>query len=1238
MLHLAQLNLRASPTCFNVLLQLITISSVSADVLLLQDPPSSLQAGNPPIGWSLFSPSVYTDEVKAVVLVRSHLRSQAILSTSGRISAALLPSPGNDFVVVSCYVQPVTGAGLTDLHAFLFQLPPTCAHILFAADSNGCNPLWSPPHVSTNLLGSKIQEILYTHALHINNLPNSFPTFLDSNESGHWLDITASSISLQCTNWRVHQDCIHPTDHCLITYDIPNLTPESTQPRRLWHLADWDLIRTSVSQQLKANLPLPLTCPACPSELDLLATQFERACAAALIHVPCRTVFSGAKPWWSPDLQHLKDNLNRLQRMAHRCWVRTNTSAPLAIRDDLRHAKQLYRLAIQSAKRQQWRTFTTYRTPTQIWQAYHKVTRPRAQASLDYIYDAQGKCLTHPTEVAACLAGKFFPAPIPTPPDDPSSQLEPPHEPHLSSSTQPTHPITALEIHWALQRTRPFAAPGSDKIPAALYIKLFKVILPYLLVIFNALITLSHLPGPWKHSIVVSVPKCSMHGNCLANFRPISLIQTVSKCLEAILTRRLRDWTSSYAPLHRHQFGFLPGKSTDAALHHLHSTLAEGMSVGAGGVLVALDIRAAFDSVRHHLLLNVLIRKGVPRYLCLWIKAFLTGRTASLFVAGTTCIYPINMGVPQGSPMLPQLFLHFINEALCLPDLHSMIAYTDDLSIASTSPLPQALSTFQTQLDALHAWCLSMHLRLSVQKCAYMIIPPTTRRSEAPPQQSLAIDGLPLQKVATLKILGITFDEQLSFFSHVKTVVGRCQTLLRQPHKFCGQFWGYSPAIIHHLIRATFFPVLTYGSICWSPAIKQAELSVITKAVRAAEIMITGCLRTTSTEAVSVLAGILPASQILQMAFYRSYLCLKSLGQIRDTPPGSRLQSHRRMLNGRICRHIGLRDHSIPVLELSHTLHAPWASPIGQHVSLPTRTHISLTDANTLGFSYTQMFLYLVCARDSLHFGGGWYVSWGAMRATKQYCTFGLQDDSTLLLHALWKGLQHILTWMDATTTPPSILHIFGGDSALFRLLCTRKPSVDLVHNIRRIFWQLQTFRITFLAQHSSWSATEVSTLQRKLVTSLTYNRSTLDVEHVSLGWDPSRVMLVLEQVLCQVFTQQVSQVDRGQDAKEIGLVFSLDSLLTSKLNRTHATLVCQFLSGHYPCAAYRKRFHIKDAPTDTRCICGAPFESRWHIIRWCPALTTTRHNAWGSDIPTSLQAVTRDLKKLGYFLSGLKQ
>lgn len=99
-------------------------------------------------------------------------------------------------------------------------------------------------------------------------------------------------------------------------------------------------------------------------------------------------------------------------------------------------------------------------------------------------------------------------------------------------------------------------------------------------------------------------------------------------------------------------------------------------------VAVALDIERAYVTVDHAALLWKLKSRGIPRCLVAWIRAFLAGRTAQLVVNEAVFPFNISVGVPQGSPLSPTLFIIFIDDLLeALTPIVQIQAFADALYI-----------------------------------------------------------------------------------------------------------------------------------------------------------------------------------------------------------------------------------------------------------------------------------------------------------------------------------------------------------------------------------------------------------------------------------------------------------------------------------------------------------------------------------------------------------------------------
>ena len=148
-----------------------------------------------------------------------------------------------------------------------------------------------------------------------------------------------------------------------------------------------------------------------------------------------------------------------------------------------------------------------------------------------------------------------------------------------------------------------------------------------------------------------------------SNYRPISLLPTLSKLFEKRMYKRSYSfvtWNNLICPL---KFGFQESHSVEHALISLTETIRNMLDNKKFGCGIFLGLQKAFDTVNHDILLSKLEHYGIRWNILAWFKSYLSDRYQYVSMNGVnSTLLNIPSGVSQGSMLEPLLFLIFIND------------------------------------------------------------------------------------------------------------------------------------------------------------------------------------------------------------------------------------------------------------------------------------------------------------------------------------------------------------------------------------------------------------------------------------------------------------------------------------------------------------------------------------------------------------------------------------------------
>ena len=191
-------------------------------------------------------------------------------------------------------------------------------------------------------------------------------------------------------------------------------------------------------------------------------------------------------------------------------------------------------------------------------------------------------------------------------------------------------------------------ATGTDQ----LSIKLVKLAAPLIThamtVMFNKSIALGTFPCEWKISKVTPVYKSGVR-EVMNNYRPISVISIVAKAVEKLVYNQLYEYFMNIDMLTTSQHSFRPNHSTVSAMLEIANKWFQNIDIGQLNGVVFLDLKKAFDTVDHGVLLHKLYLYGIKGVAFNWFKPYLSNRKQYCQV-NDHLSNPLEMicGIPKG--------------------------------------------------------------------------------------------------------------------------------------------------------------------------------------------------------------------------------------------------------------------------------------------------------------------------------------------------------------------------------------------------------------------------------------------------------------------------------------------------------------------------------------------------------------------------------------------------------------
>ena len=319
------------------------------------------------------------------------------------------------------------------------------------------------------------------------------------------------------------------------------------------------------------------------------------------------------------------------------------------------------------------------------------------------------------------------------------------------------------------------------------------------------------IPKEWQNSKVVSIPKPNRDLALLKARRPITLINCIGKLVEKVVADELQQ----PGLLHRHQFGSVKGSSAIDAVFREVTRVQRCLSAGGKSRWGLWDVKGGFQNVKKDMVLRKLQEPKEGKRWSGRISKFFRQRDCTIEWHGKIRgSGKTNVGVPQGSPLSPVVFLIYM--APILEDMEQQVSMATGLDIEVPSYVDDIMACV---LDKDGVENIQEVLK-EVDKVVGAVAAKWDLPLEKEQHEEIVFNqggvGSGKRKrrseVKKVKWLGIIVDDALDFDHHWNSRMAKARQLLGSLSSMGSSLWGISPSSWRQLYTGMIRVVAQWGA------------------------------------------------------------------------------------------------------------------------------------------------------------------------------------------------------------------------------------------------------------------------------------------------------------------------------------------------------------------------------------------------------------------------------------------
>ena len=215
--------------------------------------------------------------------------------------------------------------------------------------------------------------------------------------------------------------------------------------------------------------------------------------------------------------------------------------------------------------------------------------------------------------------------------------------------------VNVNEIRRAIKDTARGSSPGPDGMPIEFYKTFPRMWARVLEGIYYEIVQKGRLPVSMTESFTVLLPKHAEDKQNVANWRPISLLNSDYKILTKVWANRLNPILQK--GIGPHQTGFIPGRDIRENIILTQTIIDRMVQQNSPGGILLIDWAKAYDRISHEAIWAVAEKIGLPQHGQSFLKAIYRNPVSWILCNGfMSQVIKLGSGVRQGCPLSPQIF------------------------------------------------------------------------------------------------------------------------------------------------------------------------------------------------------------------------------------------------------------------------------------------------------------------------------------------------------------------------------------------------------------------------------------------------------------------------------------------------------------------------------------------------------------------------------------------------------